>query len=82
MRAKTSIFSFSCEMRGMAEQIASKLGVAVKIGKEAFYKQLEMPISEAYEYTGRVMAENMMFRQTEKGIDAFLNKREPTWEQD
>ena len=76
------IESFDLETEKLAEQIASKLGVAVKIGKEAFYKQLEMPISEAYEYTGRVMAENMMFRQTEKGIDAFLNKREPTWEQD
>jgi len=76
------IENFVLETEKLAEQIASKLGVAVKIGKEAFYKQLEMPISEAYEYTGRVMAENMMFRQTEKGIDAFLNKREPTWEQD
>lgn len=76
------IENFNLETEKLAEQIASKLGVAVKIGKEAFYKQLEMPISEAYEYTGRVMAENMMFRQTEKGIDAFLNKREPTWEQD
>ena len=76
------IENFDLETEKLAEQIASKLGVAVKIGKEAFYKQLEMPISEAYEYKGRVMAENMMFRQTEKGIDAFLNKREPTWEQD
>ena len=76
------IENFDLETEKLAEQIASKLGVAVKIGKEAFYKQLEMPMSEAYEYTGRVMAENMMFRQTEKGIDAFLNKREPTWEQD
>lgn len=76
------IENFDLETEKLAEQIASKLGVAVKIGKEAFYRQLEMPISEAYEYTGRVMAENMMFRQTEKGIDAFLNKREPTWEQD
>ena len=76
------IENFDLETEKLAEQIASKLGVAVKIGKEAFYKQLEMPISEAYEYTGQVMAENMMFRQTEKGIDAFLNKREPTWEQE
>ena len=58
------------------------MGAAVKIGKEAFYKQLEMPIIEAYEYTGQVMAENMMLPQTEKGIDAFLNKLEPAWEQD
>ena len=76
------IENFDLETEKLAEQIASKLGVAVKIGKEAFYKQLEMPISEAYEYTGQVMAENMMFWQTEKGIDAFLNKREPAWEQD
>ena len=76
------IENFDLETEKLAEQIASKLGVAVKIGKEAFYKQSEMPISEAYEYTGQVMAENMMFRQTEKGIDAFLNKREPTWEQE
>ena len=76
------IENFNLETENLAELIASKLGVAVKIGKEAFYKQLEMPITEAYEYTGQVMAENMMFRQTEKGIDAFLNKREPAWEQD
>ncbi len=76
------IENFDLETEKLAEQIASKLGVAVKIGKEAFYKQLEMPMSEAYEYTGQVMAENMMFQQTKKGIDAFLNKREPAWEQD
>ena len=76
------IENFDLETEKLAEQIASKLGVAVKIGKEAFYKQLEMPISEAYEYTGQVMAENMMFQQTKKGIDAFLNKREHAWEQD
>jgi len=74
--------NFDMETEKVAEKIASKLGAAVKIGKQAFYKQLEMPISEAYEYTGQVMAENMMFRQTEKGIDDFLNKREPAWEQD
>ena len=53
------IENFDLETEKLAEQIASKLGVAVKIGKEAFYKQLEMPISEAYEYTGQVMAENI-----------------------
>ena len=77
-----SIDKFEAETEDLAEKIASKLGAAVKIGKEAFYKQLEMPIIEAYEYTGQVMAENMMLRQTEKGIDAFLNKLEPAWEQD
>ena len=66
----------------LATTIASKLGAAVKIGKEPFYKQLEMPIDHAYEYTGQVMAKNMMLHQTEKGIEAFLNKLEPVWEQD
>jgi enoyl-CoA hydratase/carnithine racemase len=66
----------------LANTIASKLGAAVKIGKEAFYKQLEMPIEHAYKYTGQVMTENMMLHQTEKGIEAFLNKLEPVWEQD
>ena len=78
----TSLANFDKQTEELAEIIASKLGAAVKIGKEAFYKQLEMPISEAYQYTGQVMAENMMLRQTEKGIEAFLNKLEPAWEQD
>ena len=77
-----SIDNFEVQTEELAEKIASKLGAAVKIGKEAFYKQLEMPIIQAYEYTGQVMAENMMLRQTERGTDAFLNKLEPVWEQD
>ncbi len=77
-----NIENFETQTEELAETIASKLGAAVKIGKEAFYKQLEMPIVQAYEYTGKVMAANMMLRQTEKGIDAFLNKLEPAWEQD
>ena len=65
----------------LAETVASKLAVAVKIGKEAFYNQLQMPLSEAYDYTGSVMAENMLFRDTEEGISAFIEKRDPNWEQ-
>lgn len=65
----------------LAETVASKLAVAVKIGKEAFYNQLQMPISDAYDYTGSVMAENMLFRDTEEGISAFIEKRDPNWEQ-
>ena len=65
----------------LAETVASKLAVAVKIGKEAFYNQLQMPLSEAYNYTGSVMAENMLFRDTEEGISAFIEKRDPNWEQ-
>ena len=65
----------------LALQITSKLGDAVKIGKEAFYKQSEMSVKDAYDYTGAVMAENMMFEQTKKGINLFLDKKTPEWDQ-
>jgi len=65
----------------LALQITSKLGDAVKIGKEAFYKQSEMSLMDAYDYTGAVMAENMMFEQTKKGINLFLDKKTPEWDQ-
>ena len=65
----------------LARQIASKLGSAVKIGKEAFYKQSEMSLHDAYSYVSEVMVENMLYAQTEKGIDAFLNKEKPDWDQ-
>ena len=71
----------SAETRSLAELLASKLGVAVKIGKEAFYNQLQMPLSEAYDYTGDVMVENMLYRDTEEGISAFIEKRDPNWTQ-
>ncbi|MCG7571964.1 enoyl-CoA hydratase [Phaeobacter sp. CNT1-3] len=69
------------ETEALANMVAEKLGVAVKIGKEAFYKQLEMGLSDAYDYTGDVMVENMLHRQTEAGIEAFLEKRKPEWDQ-
>lgn len=62
-----------------AATIASKSSLTVKIGKEAFYRQLEMPLAEAYDYTARVMVENMMARDAEEGIGAFLEKRSPEW---
>ena len=65
----------------LADQIAAKLGAAVRIGKRAFYDQLEMPIDQAYAHTGEVMVENMMYRDTEEGISAFLEKRPPEWKQ-
>ena len=71
----------SAETQALAELLASKLGVAVKIGKEAFYNQLQMPLSEAYDYTGDVMVENMLYRDTEEGISAFIEKRDPNWTQ-
>jgi len=65
----------------MAQKIAAKLGAAVKIGKQAFYQQIMMPLDQAYAYTGNVMVENMLYRDTEEGIAAFLEKRNPDWDQ-
>ncbi|THD75001.1 enoyl-CoA hydratase [Thalassobius vesicularis] len=65
----------------MANMVASKLGAAVKIGKEAFYNQIQMPLDQAYAYTGDVMVENMLYRDTAEGIAAFLEKRTPDWQQ-
>ncbi len=69
------------ETQALAEKIAGKLGVAVKIGKQAFYRQLQMPVDQAYAYTGDVMVENMLHRDTQEGISAFLEKRDPVWNQ-
>ena len=64
----------------IAKTIASKSAVTVKIGKEAFYRQLEMPLAEAYKYASDVMVENMLARDAAEGIGAFIEKREPKWE--
>ena len=64
---------------GLAGQIADKSPVSLAIGKEAFYRQLEMPLDDAYAYTAQVMTENMLKRDAEEGIDAFLEKRKPLW---
>ena len=63
----------------LACQIASKSPLTLAIGKKAFYRQLEMPLDEAYTYASRVMTENMLKRDAEEGIDAFLEKRAPAW---
>ena len=67
------------EVLKLAETVASKSNKVVKIGKEAFYKQLEMPLREAYKYTSEVMSENMMAADAQEGISAFLEKRIPKW---
>jgi len=69
------------ETFALARTIADKLAVAVKIGKSAFYEQIQMPLDQAYSYTGDVMVENMLHRDTEEGIAAFLDKRDPDWDQ-
>ena len=65
----------------IAQNIAGKSGAAIKIGKRAFYEQLEMPLTEAYAFAGRTMAENMMANDAEAGIGAFIEKKPmPDWE--
>lgn len=70
------------EVTALARQIAGKLGLAVAIGKEAFYRQAELGLDAAYAYTAEVMTKNMLARETEEGIDAFLEKRPPRWNND
>ena len=62
-----------------AQTIASKSSLVVKTGKEAFYAQAEMGLGDAYAYTGRIMVENMLARDAEEGIGAFIGKRKPEW---
>ena len=69
------------ETLDMAQTIAEKLGPAVRIGKRAFYEQLQMTQDQAYHYTGAVMVENMLEEDTAEGITAFLEKRAPNWSQ-
>ena len=67
------------ETQALAAGIAGKSGAVVRIGKEAFYRQLEMGLDDAYDYTSGVIAANMEMRDAEEGIDAFIDKREPVW---
>ena len=68
------------EVTAMAQQIADKSPLTVAIGKEAFYRQLEMNLADSYDYAAEVMVRNMLARDAEEGINAFIEKREPTWE--
>ena len=67
------------EVMNLAKKIASKSNLTIKIGKKAFYKQLEMPLSKAYKYTSEVMTKNAMELDSKEGISAFLEKRKPKW---
>ena len=67
------------EVLKVAKTIASKSNLTIKIGKQAFYKQLEMPLKKSYAYTSKMMTLNMMARDAKEGISAFLEKRKPKW---
>jgi enoyl-CoA hydratase/carnithine racemase len=64
----------------LADKVALKSAYTIKLGKEAFYRQAEMSLAEAYRYAAQVMTENMMARDAEEGIGAFIEKREPKWQ--
>jgi enoyl-CoA hydratase/carnithine racemase len=64
----------------LAKKVAAKSSYVLKIGKQAFYRQAEMGLAGAYAYASEVMTENMMARDAEEGICAFIEKRDPTWE--
>jgi enoyl-CoA hydratase/carnithine racemase len=64
----------------LAQKVALKSAYTVKLGKEAFYRQAEMNLADAYRYAAEVMTENMMARDAEEGIGAFIEKREPKWQ--
>lgn len=64
----------------LAHRIAAKSRHVVKIGKAAFYRQIDMDLAQAYDYAAETMADNMMARDAEEGISAFIEKRKPQWE--
>lgn len=66
----------------LAQKIATKSGTALKIGKQAFNPQLEMPVEEAYAYMAQIMATNLFETDAREGIEAFIQKRKPKWERD
>jgi enoyl-CoA hydratase/carnithine racemase len=68
------------EALALARHIAAKPKATVAIGKEAFYRQLEMELADAYSYAAGVMVENMLHAEAKEGIGAFLEKRQPDWE--
>jgi len=68
------------EAIALAQKIAGKSALTVKIGKAAFYRQLELGLADAYAYASEVMVENMLARDAEEGMSAFIDKRKPQWE--
>jgi enoyl-CoA hydratase/carnithine racemase len=67
------------ETRSLAEKIVEASPLVVGLGKQAFYRQLEMPTEQAYAYTKEVMSFNATFADAQEGMGAFLEKRKPEW---
>jgi enoyl-CoA hydratase/carnithine racemase len=63
----------------LAAKIAAKSPLTLAIGKEAFYRQAELPLADAYAYAAKVVATNLSKRDAQEGIDAFIEKRSPVW---
>lgn len=72
--------SLDDEVARLAREITAKSAYVLAIGKEAFYRQAELGVAEAYDYAAEVMTRNMLARDAEEGIDAFIAKRPPVWE--
>jgi enoyl-CoA hydratase/carnithine racemase len=70
------------EALALADAVASKPAATLAIGKEAFYRQIEMGLGDAYDYAAGVMVENMMHADASEGIGAFVEKRAPVWNKD
>jgi enoyl-CoA hydratase/carnithine racemase len=75
----TSADDLAARTMELARVVAAKRTAAVRIGKTAFYDQMDLPLAQAYAHTGAVMVENMLWPDTEEGISAFLDKRHPNW---
>ena len=75
----TNMAQLTEEVGEVARIISAKSNLSIKIGKKAFYKQLEMPLKKAYAYTSKMMTLNMMSMDAREGISAFLEKRKPNW---
>ncbi len=67
------------ETMKIAKRLSTRSFQSIEVGKEAFYKQLDMPIEKAYEYTAKIMTKNMAFEDAKEGIKAFIEKRPPIW---
>jgi enoyl-CoA hydratase/carnithine racemase len=64
----------------LALKIAGKSKAVTKVGKEAFYRQIDMPLADAYDYAARVMVENLLMQDAKEGIGAFVEKRPAHWQ--